>query len=145
MRRFISTQKVWAVPYLVVKTTFYCLSVSLRQVFNGDRVKVRQTSVDRKGKAWGFITEVVERRVKQIIGKVSIHEGEYFIQPSNPNAHQPITLERELIEHAKSKIRRFCPVLQLTTTQPKKNLQRVISFSLWPIKPILKLLFPKLF
>ncbi|ANF82548.1 ribonuclease R [Acinetobacter sp. NCu2D-2] len=73
----------------------------LRQVFNGDRVKVRQTSVDRKGKAWGFITEVVQHRVKQIIGKVAVHEGEYFIQPGNPNAHQPITLEKELIEHAK--------------------------------------------
>lgn len=66
----------------------------LRLVFNGDRVKVRQTSVDRKGKAWGFITEVVQRRVKQIIGKVAEHEGEYFIQPSNPNQHQPITLEK---------------------------------------------------
>ncbi|OTG89566.1 ribonuclease R [Acinetobacter sp. ANC 3813] len=73
----------------------------LRQVFNGDRVKVRKTSVDRKGKAWGFITEVLQHRVKEIIGKVSEHEGEYFIQPSNPNAHQPITLEKELIEHAK--------------------------------------------
>ena len=76
----------------------------LRQVFNGDRVKVRQTSVDRKGKAWGFITEVVQHRVKQIIGKVSIHDGEYFIQPANPNAHQPITLEKELIEHAQVKV-----------------------------------------
>ncbi|WP_288687942.1 ribonuclease R [uncultured Acinetobacter sp.] len=76
----------------------------LRQVFNGDRVKVRQTSVDRKGKAWGFITEVLQHRVKQIIGKVSEYEGEYFIQPANPNAHQPITLEKELIEHAKVKL-----------------------------------------
>ncbi|WP_171304970.1 ribonuclease R [Acinetobacter sp. AM] len=76
----------------------------LRQVFNGDRVKVQQTSVDRKGKAWGFISEVLQRRVKQIIGKVSQHEGEYFIQPANPNAHQPITLEKELIEHAKLKL-----------------------------------------
>jgi ribonuclease R len=76
----------------------------LRQVFNGDRVKVRQTSVDRKGKAWGFITEVLQRRVKEIIGKVSIYDGEYFIQPANPNAHQPITLEKELIEHAKVKV-----------------------------------------
>jgi ribonuclease R len=76
----------------------------LRLVFNGDRVKVRQTSVDRKGKAWGFITEVVQRRVKQIIGKVAEHEGEYFIQPSNPNQHQPITLEKELIEHANAKV-----------------------------------------
>ncbi|WP_335962400.1 ribonuclease R [Acinetobacter haemolyticus] len=76
----------------------------LRLVFNGDRVKVRQTSVDRKGKAWGFITEVVQRRVKQIIGKVAEHQGEYFIQPSNPNQHQPITLEKELIEHANAKV-----------------------------------------
>ena len=76
----------------------------LRQVFNGDRVKVRQTSVDRKGKAWGFITEVVQRRVKQIIGKVCQHEGEYFVQPASPNAHQPITLEKELIEHAQVKV-----------------------------------------
>jgi len=76
----------------------------LRQVFNGDRVKVRQTSVDRKGKAWGFITEVVQHRVKQVIGKVCQHEGEYFVQPANPNAHQPITLEKELIEHAQVKV-----------------------------------------
>ncbi|WP_436869431.1 ribonuclease R [Acinetobacter courvalinii] len=76
----------------------------LRLVFNGDRVKVRQTSVDRKGKAWGFITEVVQRRVKQIIGKVAEHEGEYFIQPGNPNQHQPITLEKELIEYANAKV-----------------------------------------
>ncbi|OTG87951.1 ribonuclease R [Acinetobacter sp. ANC 4558] len=72
----------------------------LRLVFNGDRVKVRQTSVDRKGKAWGFITEVVQHRVKQIIGQLSSYEDEYFIQPNNPNKHQPITLEKELIEHA---------------------------------------------
>ena len=76
----------------------------LRLVFNGDRIKVRQTSVDRKGKAWGFITEVVQRRVKQIIGKLAIYDGEYFIQPASPNAHQPITLEKELIEHAQVKV-----------------------------------------
>ncbi len=76
----------------------------LRQVFNGDRVKVRQTSVDRKGKPWGFITEVLQHRVKEIIGKVAEYEDEYFIQPSNPNAHQPITLEKELIEHAQAKV-----------------------------------------
>ena len=76
----------------------------LRQVFHGDRVKVQQTSIDRKGKAWGFVTQVTQRRIKQIIGKLAEYEGEYFIQPANPNAHQPITLEKELIEHAKVKV-----------------------------------------
>ncbi|MEB5476573.1 ribonuclease R [Acinetobacter pollinis] len=76
----------------------------MRLVFNGDRIKVRQTSVDRKGKAWGYIEEVTQHRVKQVIGKLSIHDDEYFIQPSTPNQHQPITLEKELIEHAKAKV-----------------------------------------
>ncbi|SPL69119.1 Ribonuclease R [Acinetobacter stercoris] len=76
----------------------------LRQVFHGDRVKVQQTSVDRKGKAWGYITEVTQHRVKELIGKLATYDDEYFIQPSNPNAHQPITLEKELIEYAKAKV-----------------------------------------
>ena len=76
----------------------------LRQVFNGDRIKVRQTSIDRKGKAWGFITDIMQHRVKQVIGKVAEYEGEYFVQPAPPNAHQPITLEKELIEHAQVKV-----------------------------------------
>ncbi|MFW1664392.1 ribonuclease R [Acinetobacter ursingii] len=76
----------------------------LRLVFNGDRVKVRQTSVDRKGKGWGFITEVTQHRVKQLIGKVAEHEGEFHIQPAAPNAHQPIPLEKQLIEHAHAKV-----------------------------------------
>lgn len=86
------------------KEEFLLPERELRQVFHGDRVKVQQTSVDRKGKAWGYITEVTQRRVKQLIGKVSEFEDEYFIQPANPNAHQPITLEKELIEHAKAKV-----------------------------------------
>ena len=76
----------------------------LRLVFNGDRVKVRQTSVDRKGKGWGFITEVTQHRVKQLIGKVAEHEGEFHIQPAAPNAHQPIPLEKQLVEHAHAKV-----------------------------------------
>ncbi|MFH4189059.1 ribonuclease R, partial [Acinetobacter baumannii] len=32
------------------------------------------------------------------------HEGEYFIQPNNPNQHQPIPLEKELVAHAKANV-----------------------------------------
>lgn len=76
----------------------------LRLVFNGDRIDIRKTSVDRKGKTWGHITAVKQHRVKQLIGKLNQHEGEYFIQPAPPNQHQPITLEKELVEHAKVKL-----------------------------------------
>ena len=86
------------------KEEFLLPERELRQVFHGDRVKVQQTSVDRKGKTWGYITEVTQRRVKQLIGKLAEHEGEYFIQPANPNAHQPITLEKELVANANAKV-----------------------------------------
>ena len=76
----------------------------LRAVFHGDSVKVQKTSTDRKGKSWGYITEITQRRVKQIIGKLCIYEDEYYIQPASPNAHQPITLEKELIEHAQANL-----------------------------------------
>lgn len=76
----------------------------LRLVFNGDRVKVRQTSLDRRGKPNGFITEVVNHRAKQLIGKLKQFDGEFFVQPAIPNQHQPITLEKALVEHAKLKL-----------------------------------------
>src|SRR5690606_11241876 len=59
----------------------------LRLVFNGDRVKVRQTSVDRKGKAWGYVTEVVQKGVKKIMGKVCIGEGADFFKCASHNEH----------------------------------------------------------
>jgi exoribonuclease R len=30
--------------------------------------------------------------------------GEYFIQPNNPNQHQPIPLEKELVTHAEANV-----------------------------------------
>lgn len=76
----------------------------LRLVFNGDRIRVRPTSIDRRGKTQGFITEVIKHQVKQVIGVLAEHEGEFFVQAAAPNNHQPITLEKELVEHAKIKV-----------------------------------------
>ncbi|XID75185.1 ribonuclease R [Alkanindiges sp. WGS2144] len=72
----------------------------MRLVFNGDLVKVRQNGTDRRGRMTGYIVEVLERQQKELIGKVIEHEGEYFVQPAQPNAHQPVALEPEQIAHA---------------------------------------------
>lgn len=72
----------------------------MRLVFNGDVVKVRQNGTDRRGRMTGFIVEVVSRQQKEIIGKLIEHEGEFFIQPAQPNAHQPIALEPEQVANA---------------------------------------------
>jgi ribonuclease R len=76
----------------------------LRLVFNGDRIRVRPTSIDRRGRTQGFISEVIKHQVQQLIGKLQEHQGEYFVQPAAPNTHQPITLEKELVDHAQLKV-----------------------------------------
>ncbi len=57
-QRFTSTVKALGTANIAGHEDIFLPERELRLVFNGDRVKVRQTSVDRKGKAWGFITEV---------------------------------------------------------------------------------------
>lgn len=75
----------------------------MRLVFNGDTVKVRPTGTDRRGRITGYIVEVIDRQQQELIGKVQQHDGEFFIQPSPPNAHQPIAMEPEQIAHAQLK------------------------------------------
>lgn len=72
----------------------------MRLVFNGDIVKVRQNGTDRRGRMTGFVVEVVEHQQRELIGKVVEHEGDYFVQPAQPNGHQPIALEPEQIASA---------------------------------------------
>ncbi|MFB2538287.1 MULTISPECIES: ribonuclease R [unclassified Acinetobacter] len=76
----------------------------LRLVFNGDRIKVKSASVDRRGRIQGYISEVTQRQVKELIGIVAEHEEEFYVQPNGINQHQPITLEKQLVEHAGLKV-----------------------------------------
>ncbi|MDO4222875.1 MAG: ribonuclease R [Acinetobacter sp.] len=72
-------------------------------VFHGDCVKVIKSRKDHKG-TWGVITEVTQRRVKQLIGSLEQLNGSYYVQPRNLNQHQPIPLEDELVHHAQVKV-----------------------------------------
>lgn len=73
----------------------------LRLVFHGDKIKVKNASTDRRGRVQGYISEVTQHQVKEIIGILAEHDGEYYVQPRGLNQHQPITLEKALVEHAK--------------------------------------------
>ncbi|MEY2863360.1 MAG: ribonuclease [Pseudomonadota bacterium] len=72
----------------------------MRLVFNGDIVQARATGSDRRGRLMGRIVNVVERHQHELIGQVTLVDGEYFIQPAIPNAHQPIAMEPEQITAA---------------------------------------------
>ncbi|AXI01642.1 ribonuclease R [Aquirhabdus parva] len=72
----------------------------MRLVFNGDTVSARATGTDRRGRPLGRIVEVKTRQQTQVIGHLQMVEGQYYIQPSHPNAHQPIALEPDQVQAA---------------------------------------------
>jgi len=72
----------------------------MRLVFNGDTVSARATGTDRRGRPLGRIVEVKERQQTQVIGHLQVLDGQFYIQPSHPNAHQPIALEPDQVEAA---------------------------------------------
>ena len=76
----------------------------MRLVFNGDVVQARATGSDRRGRMMGRIVKVLERHQHELIGHVAKVDGEYFIQPAIPNAHQPIAMEPEQIAAADLKV-----------------------------------------
>lgn len=72
----------------------------MRLVFNGDIVSARATGTDRRGRPLGRIVDVKERQQTQVIGHLQMQEGQFYIQPSHPNAHQPIALEPDQVNAA---------------------------------------------
>lgn len=72
----------------------------MRLVFHGDTVQVRASGTDRRGRLMGRIVQVLKRHQTELIGKVELQEGQYYIQPGQPNLHQPVAMEPEQIQAA---------------------------------------------
>lgn len=59
----------------------------MRNVFHGDRVLVRVSSIDTRGRREASIVEVLERNTQQIVGRFHVESGVAFVE----SAHQRIT------------------------------------------------------
>jgi ribonuclease R len=55
----------------------------MRQVFDGDRVLVRATGEDRKGRTEGAIVEVLERKTHKLVGRFNGYGGFGYMTPEN--------------------------------------------------------------
>ncbi len=55
----------------------------MREMMDGDRVAVRLSGVDARGRPEGSLVEVLERKTQQIAGRFAIEGGVGFITPSN--------------------------------------------------------------
>ncbi len=61
-------------------------------VFNDDRVLVRVTGIDSKGRREGQIAEIVEHNTHQVVGKYREENGIAFVDPDNKLITQDIII-----------------------------------------------------
>ena len=55
----------------------------MRSVFHGDRVVVRASGMDQRGRREGVVVEVLEHNTQQLVGRFMSESGISFVQPSN--------------------------------------------------------------
>ncbi|GGK78396.1 ribonuclease R [Amphritea balenae] len=67
----------------------------MRQVFDGDRVLVRATGQDRKGRTEGAIVEVLERNTRKLVGRFQGQGGFGYMTPENQRITNDIQIQPE--------------------------------------------------
>lgn len=74
----------------------------MRAVFPGDRVLVRVTNIDRRGRREGMIVEVLEHNTQQIVGRYLVEGRIAFVTPSNKGITQDVIIppgEQGIAQH----------------------------------------------
>src|SRR5882672_70349 len=64
----------------------------MRKVLHGDRVMVRESAVDRRGRREGTIVEVIERVNARVVGRLHGERGFLFVQPAERRISQTILI-----------------------------------------------------
>ena len=67
----------------------------MEKVMHGDRVLVRGTGIDRKGRPEGSIVEVTARANTQVVGRIMIEHGVVFVVPENRRIARDILIPPE--------------------------------------------------
>ena len=93
----------------------------MQQVMHGDRVTVRITGQDRRGRPEGSIVDVLERGTKEVVGRLYEEFGAYFVIPENTRISHRVLIPAAKLHHAKQ----GQVVLVKLIEQPGKNAQPV--------------------
>jgi ribonuclease R len=67
----------------------------MRSVMNGDRVLVRITGTDFKGRPEGTLVEVLERGSREVVGRLHVDQGISYVIPDNPRVQQDLLIPPE--------------------------------------------------
>jgi ribonuclease R len=64
----------------------------MKKVLHGDRVMVRESGIDRRGRREGVIVEVIERAHTSIVGKLHREHGVMFMRPAERRISQDVLI-----------------------------------------------------
>jgi ribonuclease R len=64
----------------------------MRSLMNGDRVLVRVTGQDFKGRPEGSLVEVLERGSRELVGRLHVEQGVAYVIPDNPRVQQDLLI-----------------------------------------------------
>ena len=93
----------------------------MNKVLHGDRVMLRETGLDRRGRREGTIVEVLERGVTKLVGRLHSDHGILFVEAENRRISQDILVPKEESMGAKSGQVVMLEIIQ----QPSKNAQPI--------------------
>ena len=75
----------------------YLPGQQMREVIHGDRVAVRIEGPRFRGKPQGAIVEVLERRTREVVGRLHVESGVAYLTPDNPRfTHRVLVPQSQL-------------------------------------------------
>ncbi len=89
--------------FLKPDTTSDDITLSAREMkglFHNDRIVVRITGQDRRGRLEGKVVEVLERNTKQVVGRLYQESGVGFLVPDNKRLHHDIIIPKDALGNA---------------------------------------------
>ena len=72
----------------------------MHAVMHGDRLRVRVTRYDKRGRPEGKVLEILERRKKPIIGRLLLESGIWLVAPEDKRYGQDILIPKNAIANA---------------------------------------------
>ena len=74
----------------------------MRSLMNGDRILVRISGTDFKGRPEGAVAEVLERGSRTVVGRLKIDQDVSYVIPDNPRVQQDLLIPPDLRMNAKN-------------------------------------------
>nr|WP_320134660.1 ribonuclease R [uncultured Amphritea sp.] len=80
----------------------YLHESQMLKAFPGDRVQARISGVDRRGRQEAQIIKVLEQNMTEVVGRLRVDDGEYFLQSENSRMRNEIDIPDDQLNGAEA-------------------------------------------